>query len=146
VALKGDGTVVAWGLNGSGQCDVPANLSGVTAIAAGWGFTAALKSDGTVVAWGGGQIQNTGLTILSGAVGIAAGGDFIVALKNDGTVVARGVDAFGQCDVPIGLSGVTAIAAGAEFAVALKNDGTVVTWGGTVSPGGGTVLESAMSR
>ena len=35
VALKNDGTVVAWGNNSYGQCTVPADLSGVTQIAAG---------------------------------------------------------------------------------------------------------------
>lgn len=34
-ALTSDGTVVAWGLNGSGQCSPPRGLTGVTAIAAG---------------------------------------------------------------------------------------------------------------
>ena len=51
VALKSDGTVVAWGYNFYGQTTVPPGLSGVTAIAAGY-HTVALKSDGTVVAWG----------------------------------------------------------------------------------------------
>src|SRR6266508_3017967 len=46
------GTVVAWGDNSIGQANVPAGLSGVTAIAASYGHTVALKSDGTVVAWG----------------------------------------------------------------------------------------------
>ena len=37
LALKSDGTVVAWGCAGidCGQCSVPSGLSGVTAIAAG---------------------------------------------------------------------------------------------------------------
>jgi alpha-tubulin suppressor-like RCC1 family protein len=38
------------------KCDVPAGLSGVTAIAAGAHHSLALKSDGTVVAWGCGGI------------------------------------------------------------------------------------------
>ena len=38
VALRSDGTVVAWGYNGSGQTNVPAGLSGVTAIAAGFAY------------------------------------------------------------------------------------------------------------
>jgi hypothetical protein len=52
VALKSDGTVVAWGDNTFGQTTVPGGLFGVTAIAAGSYHTLALKSDGTVVAWG----------------------------------------------------------------------------------------------
>ena len=52
LALKSDGTVVAWGKNFYGQAIVPAGLSGVTAIAAGGDHSLALKSDGTVVAWG----------------------------------------------------------------------------------------------
>ena len=38
LALKDDGTVVAWGDNEHGQCDVPINLTNVTAIAAGVGL------------------------------------------------------------------------------------------------------------
>ena len=52
MALKADGTVVAWGDNGEGQADVPAGLTDVIAIAAGTSHSVALKSDGTVVAWG----------------------------------------------------------------------------------------------
>ncbi len=60
VALKSNGTVVAWGDNYSnghafmydpaGQTDVPVGLTGVTAIAAGESHTVALKHDGTATA------------------------------------------------------------------------------------------------
>ena len=46
------GMVVGWGYNGDGETNVPAGLSGVTAIAGGYEHSLALKSDGTVVAWG----------------------------------------------------------------------------------------------
>ena len=70
VALKADGTVLAWGNNSYGQLGdgtqmdrtspvaVP-GLTGVVALAAGVAHTVALKSDGTVLAWGlndGGQL------------------------------------------------------------------------------------------
>lgn len=50
LALKGDGTVVAWGSNEHGQSLTPGNLEGVVALAAGWAHSLALKSDGAVVA------------------------------------------------------------------------------------------------
>jgi alpha-tubulin suppressor-like RCC1 family protein len=63
LALKGDGTVWAWGLNANGQLgdgslvdeDRPlrvTGLVGVAAIAAGGGHSLALLKDGTVRAWG----------------------------------------------------------------------------------------------
>jgi len=52
LALKSDGTVVAWGNNSRGQTNVPAGLTGVVSIAAVLYHSLALKSDGTVVAWG----------------------------------------------------------------------------------------------
>src|SRR6185436_13033033 len=110
VALKNDGTVVAWGDNYAGQVtgtpppDAPYDaiaspvtlegqvLSGVTAIAAGENHTVVLKNDGTVVAWGynrDGQV--TGTPTLDGRY----------------SATASPVTLGGQI-----LSGVTAIAAG----------------------------------
>jgi Regulator of chromosome condensation (RCC1) repeat len=137
LALKGDGSVVAWGCEGApdfGQCSVPSDLSGVTAISAGYRHNLALKADGTVVAWGcGGGLDFGQCSVpgdLSGVTAISAGVIHSLALKGDGTVVAWGFcDAYGgQCSVPSDLSGVTAIAAGLYHSLALKGDGTVVAW------------------
>jgi hypothetical protein len=51
-ALKEDGTVVVWGNNLDGQCDVPEGLKNVKAIAAGGYSTVVLQEDGTVVGFG----------------------------------------------------------------------------------------------
>ena len=124
------GSVVAWGYSCCGETTVPADLSGVTAIAAGCQDSLALKSDGTVVAWGSNGSGETDVPAgLSGVTAIAAGGWHSLALKSDGTVVAWGNNEWGQRDVPVGLSNVTAIAAGAYASLALKSDGTVVAWG-----------------
>ena len=74
VALKSDGTVVAWGNNLFGQTTIPTGLTGVTAIAAGEYHTVALKSDGTVVAWGWNADGETTVPAgLGGVTAIAAG-------------------------------------------------------------------------
>src|SRR2546422_418809 len=52
LALKQDGTVVAWGDNFYGQSSLPVGLSNVVAVGAGVYHSLALKRDGTVVAWG----------------------------------------------------------------------------------------------
>jgi hypothetical protein len=128
LALKGDGTVVAWGCSGGdeGQCTVPSDLAGVSAIAAAQAQSVALKGDGTVVAWGCrvpfiyGQCNVPGG--LSGVTAIAAGYFDSLALKGDGTVVAWGCGGgfdYGQCSIPAGLPRVSAIAAGDYHSLAL---------------------------
>ena len=83
LALKSDGSIVAWGHNYSGQCDVPAPNTGFVAVAAGWGHSLGLKSDGSIVAWGwddDGQCDvpapNTGF------VAVAAGGAHSLAIQS----------------------------------------------------------------
>ena len=131
LALKSDGTVVAWGYNDSGQTNVPAGLSGVTAIAA-----RLYAQPGAEERRHGRRLGRRTATAranvpagLSGVTAIAAGLDHSLALKSDGTVVAWGYNTSGQTNVPAGLSGVIAIAAGDTHSLALKSDGTVVAWG-----------------
>ena len=74
LALKSDGTVVAWGDNSKGQCKVPHGLTGVIAIAAGGFHSLALKSDGTVVTWGDNSYRQTTVPLgLTGIKSVAAG-------------------------------------------------------------------------
>jgi alpha-tubulin suppressor-like RCC1 family protein len=112
VALKADGTVVAWGRNDMGQLGdgtttdrlnpvaVP-GLYGIVAIAAGGYHTLALKADGGVWAWGhngDGTTNNRATPVpgLSDVMAIAAGQAHTVALKRDQTVWAWGNNSFGQ--------------------------------------------------
>jgi alpha-tubulin suppressor-like RCC1 family protein len=128
LALLSNGTVMAWGANGSGQLGdgtftlspVPvavSNLTGAVAISAGNLFSEALLSDGKVEAWGYNQFGQLGdgntkqtrdlpvvVHDLTGVVQISAGGSqntngHSLALLSDGTVMAWGNDVDGQlCD------------------------------------------------
>ena len=126
LALKDDGTVVAWGNDDYGQTDVPRGLSNVVAIAAGNSHSLALIQDGSVAGWGG---NNTGYQMgipqgLVDVVAIAADSETSLALKSDGTVVTWGQ----HTNVPIGLNDVAGIAQSGNTGTALLNNGTVINW------------------
>jgi len=130
LALLEDGSVVAWGRNLEGQCNVPAGLMGVVGMSAGVFHSLALLEDGSVVAWGDDEEGQCDVPEgLTGVVAVAAGMEHSLALLEDGSVVAWGSDGEGQCDVPAGLTDVVAVAAGWYHSVALQSDGTVVSWG-----------------
>ena len=126
LALKSDGTVLAWGNNQSGELgngkaptdsSTPARVkglgsgSGVIQVAAGGAFCLALKSDGTVLAWGHNKagelgdgksgdawtpVEVKGLGPGSGVIAIAAGGAHGIALTKSGEVLAWGANNQGQ--------------------------------------------------
>ena len=130
LAVRNDGTVIAWGRNNEGQTTVPGGLTGVVAISAGTRHSLALKSDGTLAAWGGNTVGETYLGYAPpGITAIAAGNSHNLVLTSNGTVVAWGGNSQGQTNVPAGLTGVAAIAAGSGHSMALKSNGTVVAWG-----------------
>ncbi len=134
LVLQSNGTVVAWGYNSAGQCNVPFGLTNVIAIAAGGAHNLTVKADSTVVAWGAGATnsgygQSTIPAGLSNVIAVAAGGEHSLALKADGTLVGWGRNNYGQGGAPAGLNNIVAIAAGLDHNLALKADGTVVAWG-----------------
>jgi alpha-tubulin suppressor-like RCC1 family protein len=121
LALKSDGTVWAWGDNGSGQLGIGAMYNVTPAP---------------------GQVLGpNGQGVLTGAIAVAAGAEHSLALKSDGTVWAWGFNGNGQLgdggaeytsSTPVqvsGLTGMVAVAAGEYHSLALKSDGTVWTWG-----------------
>ena len=134
LALRSNGTVVAWGNDTFGQLgngaatdnatsNVPvevSNLTNVVAIGAGGQHSIALRRDGTVWTWG-----NDG----SGQLGMGGGP------PND---CDPGAGTRPCANIPVQVLGtggsglltnVIAIAAGNAHNLALRSDGTVVTWG-----------------
>lgn len=124
------GTVVAWGQNGSGQTNVPADLTNVIGIAAGRLHSLALRADGTVVGWGsplsGFTRPPAGLT---NVIAIAAGFSNCLALKMDRTVTVWGTNSFGPVNFPAGLTNIVAIAGGYVESLVLRDNGELYSWG-----------------
>ncbi|MBK7644147.1 MAG: hypothetical protein IPJ19_14055 [Planctomycetes bacterium] len=91
-----DGSVVAWGSNTSGQCNVPMFPPGVVClkVEATWRNTVALLSDGSILEWGangGGECNVPPLPTGVRYVDLASGFDQSCALRSDGTLVSWGV-------------------------------------------------------
>ena len=185
VAVKSDGSLLAWGRNSQGQLgdgssgagtdkknpvvvvDALGNpISGVGSVNAGYGHTLALKLDGTMLAWGdnsSGQIgdgtwlsRNNPVVVrdavgnsISGIVEISVSFAHSIALKDTGTLLAWGRNAEGQLgdgsvipkNVPITVvdplsnpvSGIGSINAGFNHNLVVKSDGTLLAWGDNVS-------------
>jgi alpha-tubulin suppressor-like RCC1 family protein len=49
---RGAGSIVAWGDNGYGQCNVPSPNEGFASVAAGRDQSLGLKADESITAWG----------------------------------------------------------------------------------------------
>jgi alpha-tubulin suppressor-like RCC1 family protein len=123
LALKEDGTVLAWGYNDSGRLGDGSNIDrfspvpvvGLTgtvhgkviALSSGGAVNAALMEDHTLMAWGNNEY---------GAVG-------------NGTTSTTGQWIPVEVSQASGLTNVKAIATGWDHMVALAEDGTVWTWG-----------------
>ncbi len=125
IALKPDGTVIAWGgKNENGECDVPEGLSGVVQVAVGGNTCAALKDDGTVVLWGE-MKPDTIPANLSNVVQVAIHQDNCYFLKADGTVVKSGGDPDRDFDKRMKDLGRIVQISGGRYPIALTEDGKV---------------------
>jgi hypothetical protein len=93
LALRADGTVIAWGNNSFGQISIPPGLNQVVAIAAGDYHSTALRADGTVVVWGryftgAGYVAPVVPAGLANVQAVAAGSDHDLAFFGNGSLPA----------------------------------------------------------
>jgi alpha-tubulin suppressor-like RCC1 family protein len=159
VAIRKDGTLWAWGADGSGELGIGTTATSVSAptrvgtannwasVSAGESHTVAVKIDGTLWAWGYnyyGQIGNgnSGTNVLSPVIigadtnwtSASAGAHHTVAVKADGTLWAWGHDGTSATNVlsPVQVGADTnwaSVSAGTDYTVALRTDGTLWAWG-----------------
>jgi alpha-tubulin suppressor-like RCC1 family protein len=131
LASGDDGSIVAWGKNVDGQCDVPAPNTDFVAVAGGSAHSLGLKADGSILAWGrnvDGQCDvpapNTDF------VAVAGGKCHSLGLKADGSIVGWGRNYSGECNVPAPNTDFVAVVGGEYHSLGLKADGSIVAWGG----------------
>jgi hypothetical protein len=90
LAVKGDGSVIAWGDNTQNQIGGAAAFSNVVAVAGGGSHSLALRSDGTVLACGANWNGQCDIApSLFPAVGIAAGRNHTLLLSEGTLPIAR---------------------------------------------------------
>ena len=131
-AVKGDGSVVAWGNSLYGGDASGVTLTNVETIVTTRQAFAALNTDGSVQAWGdssyGGDASGVNLTNVQS---IFSAESAFAALKTDGSVVAWGASLSGG-SIPSTVdvsSDVQTIYSTALAFAALKTDGSVQAWG-----------------
>jgi alpha-tubulin suppressor-like RCC1 family protein len=142
VALKKDGTIWAWGSNGSGQLGdgttsnnfFPVQvkgpggqgyLTGIKAVAAGVAYSVVLAEDGGVLAWGNNHF---------GQLGDGSTNNSLLPVR------VKAPSGTGE------LKGAAAISAGSRHILALTGEGTVLAWGfnGSGQLGDGTLLSRSV--
>lgn len=160
VALRTDGTLVAWGSGQYGQLGegnaaslvpVPVQgLSHVTEVRTGGFHTAVITSDQRIWTWGNnsyGQAGVGGLSTvmatprkvsgLSDVKSVGAGYSHTSAVAYGGVLWTWGQMPGRASTTPVKVGGsskqMTSVAAGGDFTLALAADGTVFGWGGNTS-------------
>jgi hypothetical protein len=131
LALRADGTVMAWGTNSSGQITIPSTATNVIAIAAGGSKSVALRADGSLVFWGS---LSAGGSATTNIHAVAAGDDGMVAVQGSDRRLVR-FGSYQQSTFPSGFMsadprGVLAVAAGSSHCLVLMDSGSILAFYG----------------
>ena len=123
IGLHPNGTVVADGANGLGQCEV-SGWSGIVAVTAGGANSLGLRANGTIVT----TAANGDVGGWNDIVAIFASQDHVVGLRGDGSLVSAGSSTYGKREIG-GWTQIVTVATGYTHTVGLRADGTVVAAG-----------------
>ena len=136
VLLRSDGSVVAFGDNRDGRCNIPPLDEGMTyvQVSAGFAHTVLVRSDGSAVAIGDNRHGKCTVPPLDKRMTytqISAGCGHTVLVRSDGSVVAFGDNRDGRCNIPPLDEGMTYVQVSAGFAhtVLVRSDGSAVALG-----------------
>lgn len=88
IALRNDGTVVAWGRNEYGQCNVPHDLPPAVHVSVGFNHSTALLDDGRIRCWGQSEYRQCDMGVCANDrfVSIHSSHFWNAAMRADGTV------------------------------------------------------------
>ncbi|HXJ57511.1 MAG TPA: hypothetical protein VNU68_12700 [Verrucomicrobiae bacterium] len=124
------GRVVTWGSANETSTPIPANLSNVIALAAGFRHNLALRQNGTVIGWGQNTVGQLGIAAgRSNVVAIAAAGDYSLAVLDNGLVLGAGRSSWPAPLVSPAATNVLHVSASTNHVLALRRNGTVLAWG-----------------
>ncbi|MBQ8743115.1 MAG: hypothetical protein IJZ03_07070 [Clostridia bacterium] len=127
VILLSDGSVVAFGDNLFGQCNVSL-WKNVVSIDVGEYHTVALLDDGTVKACGSRTYSQCSVAGYENVIMISAGDFHTLVLLADGTVLSTGLNTSSQCDTA-DWKNIVYISAGSIHSVAITSSGRVLAIG-----------------
>jgi hypothetical protein len=128
IAVRKDGTLVAWGDNGAitGNANVN-SIKDAVQVACTQGGVAVVRADRTVVGWGGpgvpAALQNAATAKV---VQIAASEEAYAVVREDSSILVWGGDIAGKHGILNGKTGFKAVGGGLGGLLGIKLDGSVV--------------------
>ncbi|MFO1441120.1 MAG: protein kinase [Verrucomicrobiaceae bacterium] len=141
LALKSDGSVVAWGGNGDGVSLVPSGMRDVVSIAACGDLSATLDAKGRLMAWGKTDYLRSLPPLSEKVVQIDGRKWHMAALTESGKIYHFGAVGGSQTipmlphnQTPVALDGrAVQLTVAGDWLAALRDDGRLFVWGGMSS-------------
>lgn len=136
LALRADGSVVAWGKDTRSQCKLPQPVTDAVSVAAGGGYSAILRATGEALAWGGSYSAAVKAPVAGEKiVQIVSGTTHLLFLTESGRVFISGEDSKLKTQEWKLPKRAVAIGAHQYHVVVCLEDGSLWQWGDHARPG-----------